>query len=143
MKKNKESENNVQNSIKSKKLLNSSEAGAFSQVGKHFKKIIYITSLAGMGLFLNSCLVGYVATEPAYVEYSRPPRPSNLYIWVDGDWAWSYQSHSYVQRTGYWEKPRQNQTFVTGYWQSTPKGKSWAPGHWQKQNKQENRRGKQ
>ena len=139
MKNNKDLKNDVQDSIKSKLLLNSSETGLISRAGVNFKKIIYIASLAGMGLFLNSCLVGYVATEPAYVEYSRPPRPNNLYIWVDGDWAWSNQSHAYVQRTGYWEKPRQNQTFVTGHWQTTAKGKSWSNGHWQKEVRNNNK----
>ena len=54
-----------------------------------FKKLVYLTSLAGIGLFLNSCATGYVATEPSYVEYSRPQRPSDLHIWVNGDWAFN------------------------------------------------------
>jgi hypothetical protein len=96
-------------------------------------KIICLTLLAGMGLFLNGCLAGYVTTEPVYVEHSRPQRPSEMHIWIDGDWSYNSQSHGYVQNTGYWEKPRQGQTFVSGHWQSTPKGKSWSKGHWQKQ----------
>ncbi len=106
--------------------------------GNQLKKICYIAGLAGMGLFLNSCLAGYVASEPAYVEYSRPPRPSETYVWINGDWSWNNQSHIYVQKTGYWEQPRHNQTYVSGYWKSTPKGKSWAPGHWQKENNRGN-----
>jgi hypothetical protein len=117
-----------------------SETAAVSKVGRHLKKFIYIASLAGMGFFLNSCLAGYVATEPVYVEYSRPARPSNLHIWIDGDWGWNNQRHSYVQRTGYWEKPRQGQTYVSGSWQTTPNGRSWSKGHWQRDGHQDNGR---
>ena len=96
------------------------------------KKVIYFICLAGMGLFLNSCIAGYIATEPGYVEYARPMRPSEQHIWIDGDWGWNNQTHVYVQRAGYWDRPRQGQSFVSGHWQSTPKGKSWSKGHWQK-----------
>jgi hypothetical protein len=116
--------------------LNTVEAGVNTKFGNHLKKFIYICSLAGMGLFLNSCIAGYVATEPAYVEYSRPPRASNLQIWIDGDWGWNNQTHVYVQKAGYWENPRQGQTFVSGHWQATPRGKSWSNGHWQRQGRQ-------
>jgi hypothetical protein len=99
------------------------------------KKIIFIACLAGTGLFLNGCMAGYVETEPAYVEYARPQRPSELSIWIDGDWYYNGQSRGYVQHTGYWERPRQGQTFVTGHWQSTPRGKTWSKGHWQRQSR--------
>jgi hypothetical protein len=110
--------------------------------GEQFRKIIFIASLAGLSLLVNSCVAGYVTTEPAYVEYSRPPRPSSMHIWIDGDYAWNNQTHVYVQRAGYWEQPRQNQVYVTGHWQSGPKGKSWSNGHWQKQASQDNKRKK-
>lgn len=96
------------------------------------KKIILIISLAAAAISLNSCLVGYVATEPTYVEYSRPARPNNTYVWIDGDYGWNYQRQVYVQKAGYWEKPRPNQTYKAGYWNQTPKGKSWSKGSWQK-----------
>ena len=107
--------------------------------GKQFRKIIFIGSLAVMGFCVNSCVAGYVETEPAYVEYSRPPRPSSMHIWIDGDYAWNNQTHVYVQRAGYWEQPRQGQVFVTGHWQSGPKGKSWTNGRWEKQGNQKNK----
>ena len=103
-----------------------------------FKKLIFIAGITGFGLFLNSCVGGYVSSEPVYVEYSRPAPPSNVYIWRTGDWGWNNQSHVYVQRAGYWEKPRQGQTFVGGHWQSTSKGKSWSKGYWQKDNSNRN-----
>lgn len=102
------------------------------------KKIIYLVILAAGSMLLNSCLAGYVATEPSYVEYARPERPSTSYIWIEGDYGWNNQSHAYVQRNGYWDKPRQGQSYQAGHWQSTPKGKSWAKGRWQK----DDRRGK-
>jgi hypothetical protein len=139
MKKNEDLKKEVQEAIISEPLLNTSETGAMSRAGKHFRKIIYIGSLAGMGLFLNSCVAGFVGTEPVYVEYSRPARPSNLHVWIDGDWAWNNQTHVYVQRSGHWQKPYQGQTYVTGYWQTGPKGKSWAPGRWQKEGNQGNK----
>jgi hypothetical protein len=115
-------------------MMIAAETGVTSKVHNHLKKFIYLASLAGMGLFLNSCMAGYVGSEPVYVEYSRPERPSNLHIWIDGDWGWNNQTHVYVQRAGYWEKPRQGRSYVKGSWQTTPKGKSWSRGHWQKDN---------
>ena len=98
------------------------------------KKFILIISFAVAAISLNSCLVGYVATEPAYVEYSRPVQPNSTYIWIDGDWGWNSQTQVYVQKTGYWEKPRPNQTYRAGHWNQTPKGRSWSNGGWEKSN---------
>jgi len=107
---------------------------------KVFKKLIYLTSLAGIGLFLTSCASGYVATEPSYVEYSRPQRPSELHIWIDGDWTFNRQTHSYVQQNGYWAAPNQGRVYISGQWQTSPRGKYWSKGHWQKRGREENRR---
>lgn len=104
------------------------------------KKLIFLSSLAGIGLFFNGCTAGYVATEPSYVEYSRPQRPSDLHIWIDGDWVFNNQTHAYVQRNGYWERPAQGRTYISGQWQSTPRGKYWSKGHWQKNGHEGNRR---
>jgi hypothetical protein len=135
MKKISELQKDNQDTNKSKWFLDAEKSGFFERTGSKMKKIIYIASLAGMGLFLNSCMVGYVADEPGYVEYARPMRPSEQHIWIDGDWGWNNQTHVYVQKAGYWDKPRQGQSFVSGHWQQSPKGKSWAKGHWQKQDK--------
>ncbi|MGD0343215.1 MAG: hypothetical protein ABSA76_16055, partial [Bacteroidales bacterium] len=121
--------------IKREPLLNTAGTGVNAKFSRHLKKFVYMTSLAGIGLFFNGCMAGYIASEPTYVEVSRPPRPSNLHIWIDGDWAWNYQTHVYVQKAGYWERPRQSQTYVSGHWQTTPRGKSWAKGHWQRQSR--------
>jgi hypothetical protein len=96
------------------------------------KKLIYVVSLAVASVVLDSCYAGYVASEPAYVEYSRPSPPSNSHVWIDGGWGWNHQTNVYVQKSGYWDRPRQGQSYVSGHWQTTPHGKSWSNGHWQK-----------
>jgi len=121
-------------------LLSLKEAGFISKTSNHIKKIIFIGSFAGIGLFMNSCMAGYVATEPTYTEYSRPERPSDLHVWIDGDWIYNQSSHVYVQNRGYWEKPQQNRIYIQGSWQSTPKGKHWTKGRWENKDRQQNRR---
>jgi hypothetical protein len=108
------------------------EMNVISKVGRLMKKIIYITSLAGLGLLGNACTTGYVATEPAYVEYTRPPRPSTNHIWVDDNYEYSRQNHAYVQKNGYWKKPGNNSAYIPGHWQSSPRGQYWVQGHWQR-----------
>jgi hypothetical protein len=113
-------------------------SGSSKFIGR-LRKIFYLTFLAGMGFFFNGCVAGYVETEPVYVEYSRPHPPSNVHIWIDGDWHYNSYSHGYVQNNGYWAQPRQGQSYVTGHWQSNPKGKSWSKGYWAKNGQKNNR----
>jgi hypothetical protein len=131
--------NDVQNAKQNQSLLIVAKASTISKVGGNLKRIIIVTSLAGIGFFFTGCTAGYVATEPSYVEYSRPQRPSDLHIWIDGDWVFNTQTHAYVQRNGYWEKPVQGRTYISGSWQSTPRGKYWSKGHWQKKGGNGNR----
>lgn len=124
---------------------NDVHSGRHNRLGKYMKIFIYLIFLSGIGLALNSCMGGYVASEPSYSQYDRPQRPSEAHFWIDGDWDWNSRSHSYVQRAGYWEKPRIGQTYVTGSWQSNQHGKTWSKGHWQRDsqqryNQQRNRR---
>jgi hypothetical protein len=133
MKKNEDLQKEVQDAIKREPLLNTTANDVNAKFSKHLKKVIYVTSLVGIGLLFNSCMAGYVASEPSYVEFSRPPRPDNLSIWIDGDWGWNSQSQVYVQKTGYWAHPKQGKTFVSGHWQASKKGKSWVAGRWVKQ----------
>jgi hypothetical protein len=142
MKKNVELEKDVHDAIKWEPLLSAAGTGINAKFSKQLKKLVFITSLAAIGLFFNGCMAGYVATEPSYVEYSRPQHSNNIDVWIDGDWAWNRQTNVYVQRAGYWEKPRQNQVFVAGHWNTTPHGRSWAKGGWQRQHHQVNNRGK-
>ncbi len=126
----------VQEAIKCEPAMNATETSIDTSFGKYLKKFIILVSLAGIGLFLNSCMSGYVATEPAYTVYARPPQPSSTHIWIDGDWGWNSQSHMYVQRAGFWDQPRQGKTYVSGYWQTTPRGKTWSKGRWQSTGRQ-------
>ncbi len=104
-----------------------------SKAGKNIKRIVLVSSVIGMSFFLNSCTsAGYVTSEPAYVEYARPARPSNHHIWVDGNWVYRRQNATYVQKNGYWSKPAKNRAYKTGHWQDSPKGKHWVSGRWKR-----------
>lgn len=121
-------------------IANESRVGIHHSVGKYMKIFSYLFLFGGMAFILNSCRSGYVSSEPVYTEYARPARPSETYIWVDGDWGWNRQSQVYVQRPGYWERPRQGHTYVSGRWQTSPRGKYWTRGHWQKEYRQKDNR---
>lgn len=101
MKRNESLQKVVQKTIKSELVMNAAETSGDAKFGKYLKRFFLLVSLAGIGLLLNSCMAGYVATEPAYTVYARPPQPSNLHIWINGDWGWNSQRHMYVQKTGY------------------------------------------
>jgi hypothetical protein len=124
---------NVPDIITSIPLSEVVEIGVKGKVGKYLKKFIYLSGVVGMTLCLNACVPGYIATTPEYVVNDRPPQPSTFHVWVDGNWLFNRQSHSYVQKVGYWQKPHQNRTYVSGHWQTTPRGNYWSSGHWQKQ----------
>lgn len=96
------------------------------------KKIIFLTGIATLGILGSGCTTGYVATEPAYVEYNRPPRPSDNHIWIEGNYVYNRPTHVYVQKNGYWKKSGSNSTYVSGHWQSTPRGQYWVKGHRQR-----------
>jgi len=121
----------VQDAAENGSTQNEKETYVITKVVSHSKKIIYITVLAGFGLFFNSCFTGYVASQPTSIEIIRPSRPSELHIWIDGDWSYNQRSHTYVQRNGYWAKPHRGRTYVSGHWQNNARGHSWVPGHWQ------------
>jgi hypothetical protein len=133
-------QNDVPKATQSQSIWTNAEVVITNKASGGIKRIIFLASLAGIGLFFNGCTAGYVATEPSYVEYSRPERPSEYHIWIDGDWVFNNQTHAYVQRNGYWERPIQGRTYVSGQWQSTPKGKYWSKGRWQKKAREGNRR---
>ncbi|NWJ49996.1 MAG: hypothetical protein HXX14_03940 [Bacteroidetes bacterium] len=136
MNKNTDLQNDFLETIVCKLLIHSTKVGSITIVGKQLKKFIYIISLAGIGLFVNACTAtGYVASEPTYVENERPARPSDLHVWIDGDWIWSNQTHVYVQRAGFWDRPRPGRIYVTGHWQATSRGNRWIKGYWQHQNR--------
>ena len=136
MKKNEKLQNEIHYAISRKPLLNIRETGVSARVGKYIKIFSYMFLLTGIGLVFNSCMGGYVASEPSYVDYARPQRQYDNQIWIDGDWGWNNQTHLYVQKAGYWDRPRQGQTYIKGNWQTTQRGKSWTKGYWQKDSRQ-------
>ena len=93
----------------------------------------YLILITGLGLVFNSCMGGYIASEPSYTEYARPQRLYENQIWIDGGWGWNSQTHVYVQQAGYWTNPRQGQSYVKGSWKTTQRGKSWTNGYWKKE----------
>lgn len=97
------------------------------------KKIFLLITLAGTLFLLHACTAtGYVASEPSYVEYSRPNRPSEQHIWIDGDWVWIRKSNVYVRKPGHWQKPRNGSVYIAGSWQSNSNGLYWQSGRWQR-----------
>lgn len=136
MKNTEDLQKNDQRANSKESLLNPFRLAVNAKISIYFRRFVFSTCLIGIGLLFNSCIGGYIATEPVYVENNRPSRPSNLHIWIDGGWIWSSQSHNYVHQNGYWEQPRENRTYVEGYWQTTPRGKTWKPGHWQRKGHQ-------
>lgn len=119
---------------------NESRNGIYPRIGKYMRIFSHLVLFIGLAWILNSCYGGYVASEPDYVDYARPQRQYDNQIWIDGDWGWNRQSHVYVQRAGYWDRPRQGQSYVKGNWQTTQRGKTWNKGHWQKDVQQNNNR---
>lgn len=133
----------IQNDSRISKIQESSSGTAKNRfaanAGKRLKNFIYIAGLAGIGLLANSCSLGYVSTEPVYVESVRPARPSNLHVWIDGDWVYNRQRHAYVHSSGYWERPSENRIYVSGRWQNGPRGQYWEKGHWKRNGNRSNR----
>jgi hypothetical protein len=133
MKNNEKSENNSQNTITPELLSGITEISTIANGGRRMRKIFYIVCLAGIGISFNACMsTGYVETEPAYVEYSRPPQPSNNHIWINGDWQYNQQNHAYIQKNGYWEKPSNRRTHVSGHWEKSPQGSYWVSSHYER-----------
>jgi len=140
MKKNEELQNEIHFAISRNPFLNTRHTVVSTKLGKYLKIFSCFVLFAGTGLVLNSCMGGYIAVEPSYTEYARPQRLNETQIWINGDWNWNYQTHTYVQKAGYWDQPRRGQSYVEGRWQTTPRGKSWTRGHWQKDVQQKNNR---
>jgi len=129
-------QNGIRYSTNRQTVSDFSGINAVSKSGKHLKRIVYVTGLAGILFCFNGCFSsGYVTSEPSYVQHSRPPQPSNLHVWIDGDWGWSRPNHVYIQKSGYWTKPVQGRTYKSGSWKATPKGHSYKPGRWEKKNR--------
>lgn len=93
------------------------------------KKIMLLVSLISILSFFTSCSAGYVSEEPTYVETARPMRPNANYIWIEGDWRWNNQTHSYYHQNGRWEAPNRGRNHTPGHWNHSPRGHKWVRGH--------------
>lgn len=89
------------------------------------KNIIFLVGLVVILSFCNSCSVGYVAEEPVYQDYNRPPRPSDDYIWMEGGWSWNKRTSTYVQLNGNWERNNNKDTHTRGHWERNRHGSRW------------------
>ena len=96
------------------------------------KKIIVLTLLASALFFTNACTRHYAETEPVFLEAQRPTRPSEVHVWIDGDWAWNRGMNAYVRKDGYWAVPNKGRTYVAGHWSKSRAGHYWVPGQWRK-----------
>jgi WXXGXW repeat (2 copies) len=93
------------------------------------KKIILIFAVLATFMVFTGCAVGYVSEEPTYQEI-RSVRPSATYVWVEGNWVWSRQSHSYNHSGGRWIVPTRNRTYEPGRWNRNSHGSRWQRGRW-------------
>jgi hypothetical protein len=76
----------------------------------------------------------YVRIRPTFTVPQRPPRPSNLHIWVNEDWQPDGRSYRYSG--GHWEAPpRRGYYRSQGYWKRTRQGQTWVKGQWRSRNK--------
>jgi hypothetical protein len=138
MKKNEELQNEIHFAISRNPFNKMAQTSISAKVGRYMKIFSYLVLLTGIGIVFTSCMGGYVASEPMYMDYARPQRQYDNQIWISGDWGWNNQTHVYVQKAGYWDRPRQGQSYIEGRWTTSPRGKSWTKGHWQKDSKQNN-----
>lgn len=104
-----------------------------SKFVRNLKMLSYVIIFTFTGLVLNSCVGGYVASEPSYDAYDRPLPPSETHIWINGNWRWDHRTRGYVHEPGYWMQPRRGRIYEEGYWKSGPRGKWWINGHWRKE----------
>jgi hypothetical protein len=114
--------------------------GIFKKPGKISRIILFLIVFTGACITFNSCVGGYVVSEPLYDDvYDRPASPGIGYIWIDGDWLWDRQTHNYVHEHGYWTRPRSGRSYEKGHWESGPRGKYWAKGRWNRENNEQGR----
>ncbi len=83
-------------------------------------------------LSLGCASSGKVATKepPALRAETRPSRPFQEAVWVDGYWRWN--GYDFVWVAGKWMKPKKGHAWAPGHWQKTPKGWQWKSGYWKK-----------
>lgn len=92
------------------------------------KQFLFI-AISALLLSAYGCASGhYVAEQPGAVVITRPVAPGPNYVWVDGDYYWT--GGRYVQRPGYWARPRPGRVWHGGSWARSPRGYYWHRGGW-------------
>jgi hypothetical protein len=115
-------------------------AGFRSNAVKSMKRICYLLIFTGIAAVFNSCVAGWVETEPSYqIEIERPARPGDGYIWIEGGWRWDSGRHIYVREPGYWARTRPNYSYRQGRWKSGRRGKAWVRGRWERDHDRDDR----
>ena len=95
------------------------------------KQLLLHISFLLIFFFFTGCLgSGYISEEPSYVEVARPTRPTESHIWIEGNWNWNRNNHTYYHDNGSWQKPVAGRQYSQGFWQQSPKGKRWVAGRW-------------
>jgi hypothetical protein len=66
----------------------------------------------------------------ATVVATRPPRPSDDYVWIEGYWAWRNDRYEWVE--SHWQQPpRSNAVWVAPRWERRSDGKyTFYEGYW-------------
>jgi hypothetical protein len=73
--------------------------------------------------------VGFPPPPPPAVVVTRPPRPSGLYIWIEGQYV--VRSGNWVWVGGHWARPeRRGAVWVPSHTRRGERGWYWRPGHW-------------
>ena len=94
------------------------------------KKTFFLLSMITVLSCFSSCSAGYVSEEPTYVEISRPARPSESHIWIEGDWIWNSRKQNYERNNSYWSLRKRDKNYNKGYWRKGRNGYRWIPGNW-------------
>jgi hypothetical protein len=132
MEKQKESQENVREDGRKKAFLNVDRIGLNTLKYKCVKRYICIGGVAVVALLFSGCFPGYISSEPTYTETSRPSTPSDVHVWVEGNWEWNRSNQTYVHRDGHWSKPHHSRKFIAGHWTSSERGHRWVNGHWER-----------
>ena len=94
------------------------------------KKFVFLITLIASGLLVDGCKPAYVLVKPIYDESPRPPRPSDKYIWINGDWVWNSQTKTYIRQESHWMIPNGKRDYIKGQWKVSSQGYHWSPGRW-------------
>jgi len=68
-------------------------------------------------------------SKPAPKAEKKPTAPSEITVWVPGDYFWDGQD--WIWADGYWlDQPWDDAVWVPGHWVERPWGWLWIDGYW-------------